>query len=161
VETGAWREEAEMTTKEIESGWVVFASVLLLVTGAINVVEGLVAVGLRARVVAVEDRFYLVNTTTWGLVLLVFGAVLVAVGLGLLTLSTWARLAAIVIVGLHAVSQVFWIGAYPLWSVLMIALDTVLLYGLTARWSQPSRETTAHHRPVDADQSAQSASGPR
>ncbi|QUQ68712.1 DUF7144 family membrane protein [Kutzneria sp. CA-103260] len=129
-----------MTTEEIGPGWVVFASVLLIVTGAVNVVEGLVALGRRGRVVVVEDRLYLVDTViTWGLVLLVFGAVLVAVGVGLLTLSEWARLLAIVIVGLHAISQVFWIGAYPVWAVLMIALDTVLLFGLTARWSRPSR----------------------
>ncbi|MFC0437050.1 hypothetical protein [Kutzneria buriramensis] len=135
-----------MATEEIGSGWVVFASVLLVVTGAVNVVEGLVAMGQRSRVVVVADRFYLVdNTTTWGLVLLVFGAVLVAVGAGLLTLSEWARLPAIVIVGLHAVSQVFWIGAYPVWAVLMIALDTVLLFGLTARWPQSSRGTPTHH----------------
>lgn len=135
-----------MTIEENGSGWVVFASVLLIVTGAVNVVEGLVALGQRSLVVLVEDRLYLVDaTTTWGLVLLVFGAVLVAVGVGLLALSEWARLPAIVIVGLHAVSQVFWIGAYPVWAVLMIALDTVLLFGLTARWPQPSRGTPARH----------------
>ncbi len=135
-----------MTTEENGSGWVVFASVLLIVTGAVNVVEGLVALGQRSLVVLVENRLYLVDTTTiWGLVLLVFGAVLVAVGVGLLALSEWARLPAIVIVGLHAVSQVFWIGAYPVWAVLMIALDTVLLFGLTARWPQPSRGTPARH----------------
>ncbi|MBB5889828.1 DUF7144 family membrane protein [Kutzneria kofuensis] len=143
-----------MTTREIGSGWAVFASVLLIVTGAVNVVEGLVVLGRRAQVVAVQDRFYLVDMTTWGLVLLVFGAVLVVVGVGLLTLAAWARMAAIVLVALHAVSQVFWIGAYPVWAVLMIALDTVLLFGLTARWSRTNRETSAHHLRVDADRSA-------
>ena len=32
-------------------------------------------------------------------------------------------------------TQVAWIGAYPVWSILMIALDTVVLFALTARWS--------------------------
>ena len=56
-------------------------------------------------------------------------------GLGLLAAQTWARITAIVIVIVHAIIQIAWLGAYPVWSLLMIALDTVVLYALTAGWS--------------------------
>ena len=55
--------------------------------------------------------------------------------MGLLAGMTWARIVGIIVVGLHAIAQVAWIGAYPIWSLLMIALDTLVLFALTARWS--------------------------
>jgi len=124
------------------AGWVFFAGVMLLVTGVLNVVEGFVALSQSTRVVMVEDRLYMIDISGWGWALVVFGAVMLVSGLGLFAASDVARIAAIVIVGVHAAVQVFWIGAYPLWSMLMIALDTVVLYALTVRWQDV--------RPADA-----------
>jgi hypothetical protein len=41
-----------------------------------------------------------------------------------------------VVIFLHATSQVAWLDAYTMWAFLMIGLDTVMLFALTARWSQ-------------------------
>lgn len=128
--------------KTMWAGWVFFAGVMLLVTGVLNVVEGLVALGQSARVVMVEDKLYMIDISSWGWALVVFGAVMLASGLGLFAASGVARIAAIVIVGVHAAVQVFWLGAYPVWSLLMIGLDTVILYALTVRW-QEVRSTDA------------------
>jgi hypothetical protein len=59
--------------------------------------------------------------------------------------QTWARVIAIIIVGVHAIIQVAWMGAYPAWSLLMLALDIVVLFALTARWgraAEPMRDLT-------------------
>ncbi|GAA3431763.1 DUF7144 family membrane protein [Kutzneria kofuensis] len=120
--------------KTMWAGWVFFAGVMLLVTGVLNVVEGYMALSQRARVVMVEDKLYMIDLNGWGWALMVFGAVMLLSGLGLFAGSGAARIAAIVIVGVHAAVQVFWLSAYPLWSMLMIALDTVVLYALTVRW---------------------------
>jgi hypothetical protein len=118
------------------AGWVIFAGVLLLMIGVFNVIEGLVAIFYDKRVLVTPERLIAVDLTGWGWTLLIFGLVMVATGIGLLAAQTWARITAIVLVGLHAVVQVAWLGAYPIWSVLMVALDTVLLYALTVRWAQ-------------------------
>ncbi|HTI24635.1 MAG TPA: hypothetical protein VL652_26805 [Kutzneria sp.] len=120
--------------KTVWAGWVFFAGVMLLVTGVLNVVEGFVALSQQTRVVMVEDKLYMIDISGWGWALVIFGAVMLASGLGLFAASSAARIAAIVIVGVHAAVQVFWLGAYPVWSLLMIALDTVVLYALTVRW---------------------------
>jgi len=122
--------------KTMWAGWVFFAGVMLLVTGVLNVVEGLVALGQTARVVMVEDKLYMIDLRGWGWALVIFGAVMLASGLGLFAASSAARIAAIVIVGVHAAVQVFWLGAYPVWSLLMIGLDVVVLYALTVRWQE-------------------------
>jgi hypothetical protein len=108
---------------------------MLLLVGTINVFQGFVALIWDERVVATADNFIVVDLTSWGWTLLLSGLLLIAAGGGLFARQTWARITAIVIVGLHAVSQVAWLGAYPVWALLMIALDTVVLFALTVRWS--------------------------
>jgi hypothetical protein len=116
-------------------GWIVFAASMLVVIGVLNVLEGIVALVDDKRLVIAQDRLIAVDLTGWGWTLLIFGVVMVATGIGLLSGRTWARITAIVVVGLHAVSQIGWLAAFPIWSLLMIALDTTVLFALTARWS--------------------------
>jgi hypothetical protein len=123
-----------MADKKAWPSWIIFAGTMLLVIGGINAIEGLVAVIKRTYVVVVANQLYLVDVTSWGWTVLIFGVVLGLTGLGLLAGQTWARVTGIVVVALHAISQVIWIGAYPVWSLLMIALDTVVLFALSARW---------------------------
>lgn len=117
------------------AGFVVFAGAMLMVTGLLNVFEGLVALFSDDRLVMTPNKLVVVDTTGWGWTLLIFGLVLMAVGGGLLTAQTWARITAILVVCLHAVVQILWLGAYPVWSLLMITLDIVVLFALTARWA--------------------------
>ncbi|HEY1575273.1 MAG TPA: hypothetical protein VGG05_28345 [Pseudonocardiaceae bacterium] len=130
------------------SGWVFFAAVLMMIIGAINVIEGVVGLVFRERTVVVQDRLYVVNLTGWALTLIVFGGVLAMVGIGLFTARPWARWTAVVIVALHAIVQVGWLDAYPLWSILMLALDVVVLYALVARWSDMRRASEEYVPPA-------------
>ena len=118
------------------AGWVAFAGTMLLLIGGINIFQGTVALIDDERVVATANRFVLVDITSWGWTLVLSGVAMIAIGLGLLAGGTWARIAGIVVVGLHAVAQVAWLGAYPVWSLLMIALDTTVIFALPARWSE-------------------------
>ncbi|NIK59261.1 DUF7144 family membrane protein [Kribbella shirazensis] len=117
------------------AGFVLFAGSLLMVIGLINVFEGLIALFSDERVVMTRTNLVVVDVTGWGWTLLISGLLLMAVGAGLLVAQTWARITAIVLVCLHAVVQTAWLGAYPVWALLMIALDTLVLFALTARWA--------------------------
>jgi hypothetical protein len=130
---------------EAWAGMVIFAATMLLVTGAINFIEGLIALFQDERIVVLPNRFVLLDLTAWGWTLLLFGLAMIAVGAGLLATQTWARISAIIVVGIHAIFQVFTLGAYPFWSLLMLALDTFVIFALTARWSsvRPDRTTFA------------------
>jgi hypothetical protein len=121
-------------------GWIIFAGTMLVMIGALNVLEGIVALVNDNRLVIAPDRLYVVDVTGWGWTILIFGAVMIAAGIGLFTGRTWARITAIVLVGLHAISQIGWLAAFPIWSLLMIALDTTVLFALTARWSAVREE---------------------
>jgi hypothetical protein len=118
------------------AGWLIFAALVLGIIGAINVFEGVIGLIYRYRTVLVAAQLYVVDVTGWALVLIVSGAIMVAAGIGLMSRRTWARITAIVVVGVHAIMQVAWMGAYPVWSLLMLALDIVVLFALTARWDR-------------------------
>jgi len=72
-------------------GWVIFAALMMMVIGVVNVLQGIIALVSPGRTVVAQDRLYVVNLNGWGLTLLIFGAVLVCVGLGLMTAKSWAR----------------------------------------------------------------------
>src|ERR1700743_2946867 len=104
-------------------GSIAFASMMMIVVGAINLLEGIVTIADRQRPVVIEGRLYVLSVVGWGILVLVFGAILICAGVGVLSARTWARIAAIVCVSLHAVVQVASLAAYPLVSLPMLALD--------------------------------------
>ncbi|BEL01951.1 membrane protein [Actinoplanes sichuanensis] len=122
------------------AGWIAFAAVIMIVNSLINILQGMVALLDDERVLATPDGFVLVDITSWGWALVIFGGVMLIVGGFLLIGQSWARYAAVVVISLHAVAQVVSIGAYPFWTLLMIALDTVVLFGLIARWEPAAEE---------------------
>ena len=145
---GAWpsqekarmRAETRMVSERSDrwTGWVAFGGMMLLVIGSINIFQGVVAWVANEKVVVVADKFVGVDFTSWGWILVLSGVLMIAVAFGLLLGMTWARIVGIVLVALHAVAQVAWLGAYPVWSLLMITLDTIVLFALTVRWSAAS-----------------------
>jgi hypothetical protein len=131
--------------------WVLFAALMLIIIGAVNVLQGIIGLIYRNRTIVVQDQLYVVNLTGWAWTVLIFGAVLVVVGAGLLSGRTWARMAAIVVVAIHAIAQIAWLSAYPIWGLLMLALDIVVLYALTARWpGAESRTWSSEYEPPKA-----------
>ena len=144
------------------SGWVLFGGTMLLVIGLINVFEGIIALADDKRLAWTPTNLVVVDVTGWGWTLLIAGLLMMAAGAGLLMAQTWARITAIVILAVHIIIQIAWLGAYPVWSLLMIALDTVVLFALTARWSdvraslgdfddvEPAAPKPAEHRATPA-----------
>ncbi|WP_433167081.1 DUF7144 family membrane protein [Kribbella sp. CA-247076] len=100
---------AEKSGKAL-AGFVVFAGALLMVDGLVNVFQGLVALFADERLVMTPENLVVVDITGWGWTLLVSGLLLMLVGGGLLVAAGWARIAAIVVVCLHAVIQTAWLG---------------------------------------------------
>lgn len=119
------------------NGWTVFASIVLLIAAIFSVLYGLVAI-LDDDVVTVGGGGGVIvwNFTVWGWVHVVVGAAMGATAYGLLVLKNWARVVAIILAGLNAIAQIALITAFPLWAILVIALDIVVIYQLTVNWAR-------------------------
>ena len=127
-----------MAAKSSWGGWIVFAGIVLLMIGAIDVLQGLVAIFEDEYVVATRRGLAIIDVTAWGWITLLWGVLILCAGLGLLGGSGWARWLAIIGVGVNAVQQVAFMAnfpqAYPLWNILIVALNVLVLFALTARW---------------------------
>ena len=120
------------------AGWIGFAGTLMLIIGAIDFFQGLIALIEDEYFVVTASGFLVVDLTAWGWILMIWGVLLVCGGLGLLTAQGWARWFTIVVVALNFLAQLGFLGnsQYPLWSLTVMALNIIVLYALTARWSE-------------------------
>ena len=113
------------------TGWVVFASFMMIMVGSFQAIEGLVAL--------FDDGWYHVTRngllveadyTVWGWTHLLLGALLIIAGVGVLAGNTVARAVAVVLAGLSALVNLAFIEAYPIWAVLIITIDVLVIYAL-------------------------------
>jgi hypothetical protein len=120
-------------------GLVLFAGVLLLVVGFWNLIYGIAAIA-QSHVFVANAHYVFGNLRTWGWITLIIAALQILAGIGVMTGNQLARWAGIVVVGLNAINQMFFIPAYPFWSLMIIAMDIVALYGLCAYGSKDNVE---------------------
>jgi hypothetical protein len=107
----------------------VFASVLLLVVGCFNLIDGIAAVA-NSHVFIANAHYVVGDLRAWGWIALIAGALQLLAAAGILAGNQLARWFAVAVVGLNAIGQMFFIPAYPFWSLTIIAIDVVALWGL-------------------------------
>ncbi|MGY1700486.1 hypothetical protein ACI8AD_12490 [Geodermatophilus sp. SYSU D00766] len=113
------------------TGWVVFASVTMLMLGAFQAIEGLVAIFDDGFYAVTESRLVVdVDYTVWGWTHLLLGVLLVICGVGVLSGNVAARAVGVVLAGLSALVNLAFIAAYPVWSILVITIDVLVIYAL-------------------------------
>lgn len=114
------------------TGWIVFASFMMFLIGAFQVVQGLVAI-LNDDYYAVTEGGLVVNFdfTVWGWVHLLLGVLLIASGAGVLAGNLAARIVGVLLAGLSAIANLLFIEAAPVWSIVMITVDVLVIYALT------------------------------
>jgi hypothetical protein len=114
------------------TGWVVFAACMMFLLGAFQALQGLVAL--------FDDGFYLVtarnlvvdvNYNVWGAVHLTLGVLVLLSGMGVLTGNLAARTVGVILAGLSALANLVFIEAYPIWSIIIITVDVLVIYALT------------------------------
>ena len=78
------------------------------------------------------NYYYTVDTTAWGWIHLGVGVIVALAGLFLFTGSTIARIVGIALVSISALANFFLIPYYPLWSLLLIALDIFAIWAIAS-----------------------------
>jgi hypothetical protein len=113
------------------AGWVAFGGVMMIMLGLFQIVQAIVAL--------VHDQYYLVaksglvvsvDYTTWGWVHLVLGIIAALTGVGLLAGNTLARVVGVVIALVSALVNLVFMPAYPIWSIIVITLDVLVIYAI-------------------------------
>lgn len=109
--------------------WVVFAAVMLLIAGTANLVDGIAAIS-GSNFFARHANYIVGDLTSLGWTVLLLGGVQVLAAYGVLRKDELARWVGVGSAALNAVAQLLVIEAYPFWSLVLIALDVLVMYGL-------------------------------
>ena len=133
--TGASRSRGDHRAEGQGYGLVVFASVLLVVVGCFNLIYGIAAIA-NSHVFTAHAHYVFGNLRTWGWITLIIGAAQLLAAAGVLAGNQLARWFGVAVLGLNAIDQMFFIPAYPFWSLMIIAVDVVALYGLCSYGSR-------------------------
>jgi hypothetical protein len=120
-------------------GLVLFAAILMLVVGCFNLIYGIAAIA-NSHVFTAHAHYVFGNLRTWGWITLIIGILQLLAAIGVLAGNQAARWFAVAVIGLNAINQMLFIPAYPFWSLLIIAMDVVALYGLCAYGSRANLE---------------------
>ena len=126
-----------------EGYWmIVFAVALLVTVGVFNVIDGIAAIA-NSHVFIANAHYVVGDLRAWGWVVLILGTLQVIAAVAVLAGSQAARWFAVVVIGLNAIGQMLFIPAYPFWSLMIIAVDVVALWGLCAYGSRENLEAAA------------------
>jgi hypothetical protein len=117
---------------EVAASWgTAFAGAMLMIVGLYEFFQGLVAVvNGNQFFVTTPNYVFQFNATTWGWIHLVFGIVVAVAGLFIFTGNIVARGVGILLAGLQAVINFMWLPYYPLWSIIIIAIDVFIIWSL-------------------------------
>jgi hypothetical protein len=128
--------EVQVASPRAWSGWIGFASLMMMIIGAIDFFQGLIAVIRKEYYAFTPQGLIIFNVTTWGWLAIILGIILFLVGLGLAGGAGWARWVAIILIAVNLLGTLGWLGNSdtPVWSLTLIALQIIVLYALTARW---------------------------
>lgn len=111
------------------SGWLAFSGVILLIAGALNVIEGIAAIS-NSRFFVHDTSYVFGSLKTWGWIIVCIGAIQVAAGVGIFTRNQLARWTGVIILSFGAIAELLMMPAYPFYSLALFGANIVAVYGL-------------------------------
>jgi hypothetical protein len=107
-----------------------FAAILLLVAGTLNIIYGIGSLD-DANIFVNDNRFILTNLNTLGWVLIILGVIQLIGGFSLMAGSTFGRIVGIIGGSLGAIGALLSIGgSYPWWSLGIFVLCVWIVHGI-------------------------------
>jgi hypothetical protein len=100
--------------------------------GVFHALAGLAAIIDDKYLVVGPNYAYDLDVTAWGWIHLIVGVIVIAAGYGVFSGATWARVVGITLASLSAVANFFFIPYQPIWALLIIALDVLVIAALAA-----------------------------
>lgn len=111
------------------SGWWVFAGILLIIAGLLNIIWGIAAIG-DAKFFTSHGTFIIWSLHFWGWISLLIGIVELVAAFSLFSGGELGRWIGIFVGAFNAVAALLSIPAYPFWSLGIFALSIIIVYKL-------------------------------
>jgi hypothetical protein len=127
------RERERYETRQAAAGaFTVLAGVLMILSGLWGFFVGITGVLSGGFYATVPTTYtFSLSPYGWGIVQLIIGAVVFAAGVCLLLGMTWARVVGITLAVISGLANFLFLPHYPIWSIIVIALDVIIIWALT------------------------------
>jgi hypothetical protein len=112
-------------------GWIMFAWVMLLTAGIMNIIDGVVALGQTKFWTDYGAVYVYGDLRTWGWIVLIWGIVLCFAAASVWRGGGFGRWLGIFAAAINLFLQMFFLPAYPFWALTIMVLDVLVIYGLT------------------------------
>ncbi|MFH9423924.1 hypothetical protein [Streptomyces sp. NPDC017529] len=126
--------------RPVAIGGVVFAVCMLGIIGAYHAIAGLAAIIDHNFYRSQQDYAYDFGVSGWGWLQLLSGIVVVAAAFHLFNGRAWARAVGIGVATVSALENFFFTPYYPVWSVIIIALDVLVIWSLATYGHQEAHK---------------------
>ena len=114
------------------TGWIYFAGVMMMIGGGLNLFYGIVAAVNDEWVVFTNRANVFLDISQWGWLHIVLGAIVLLAGIGVFSGNILARTVGVIVAAISLIANFFFIPVYPLWALIVIVIDTLVIWALTA-----------------------------
>jgi len=114
------------------TGWISFAGVMLILAGSLGVIFGIIAAVNDKWVVFANRGAVSLDLSTWGWVHIIVGGIVLLAGFGVFTGNILARIIGVLVALVSLILNFLWLPVYPVWSVIIITIDVLVIWALTA-----------------------------
>ena len=129
--------QSHQSARPEPSGWatglILFAGVMMIMSGGFQALTGLVALFENEFYVTTPNYFLQFDATSWGWIHLLLGLVVLCAGFAVLSNQTWGRVVGIILAVISALANFAFIPYYPFWSMMIIALDVFIIWALASQ----------------------------
>lgn len=114
------------------SSGTLFAGVLMVVIGILDILQGIAAIAEDDVYQRVGDYVFKFDLTSWGWIHLILGILVTAAGAGILKGSEWGRMGGIVLASLNVIAQFMFLPYHPWWALFSMAISIFVIWALVS-----------------------------
>jgi hypothetical protein len=127
----------EQSPSGVSAGAAIFAGSMMVMVGLFQMLAGIAAILSDTLLKSSDGYFLKLDPSAWGWAHLLIGLILGLAGFGVFMGATWARVIGIILAILSAAANFLFIPVYPVWAVVVIAVDVTIIYGLATYHPAP------------------------
>ena len=117
-------------------GWIVFAAIMMVVSGSLNMIYGFVAAVNDEYVVFGNHANVYLDVSTWGWIHMLLGLLVFLCGFGVLSGNLFARTIGVILAAISMIANFLIIPLYPFWALTIITVDALVIWALTAHGAE-------------------------
>lgn len=121
-------------------GWVYFAGFMMMLAGIFQTIAGLVAIFKDNVFITGAGGLLVFDYSQWGWIHLIIGVLLFFASFSVFAGGAFGRALGSMLAGLSAIANFAFFTAYPLWTIIVISIDVLIIYALLVHGGEAREE---------------------